>query len=179
MDFKGTIKNITKDILTGRLNITFEVASDAHILNELNDLKEMDALSVKVSKWRRKRSTDANAYCWVLIQKIAEAVMSDKWSVYLEMLKKYSRDFTFVICKENAIDRLQEMYRTCVDFGEINVNGVVGHQIQVFFGSSTFDSKSMSVFIDGIISECKELGIETMTPAELERIKKEWNNGRR
>ena len=31
----------------------------------------------------------------------------------------------------------------------------------------------MSVLIDGIVSECKDLGIETMTPEELARIKED------
>jgi hypothetical protein len=42
-------------------------------------------------------------------------------------------------------------------------------------GSSKYDSAEMSKFIDQIIYEAKELGIETMTPAELERMKAEWN----
>ena len=41
-------------------------------------------------------------------------------------------------------------------------------------GSHLYDSKEMSLLIDGIVSECKELGIETLTPAELERMKSAW-----
>ena len=109
------------------------------------------------------------------MQKIAEAVGSDKWSVYLECLQKYSRSFTHVIIKPEAIDKMKELYRTCVDLGEISVNGMTGHQLQVFYGSSTFNTKEMSVFIDGIVSECKELGIETLPEEELERMKAQWN----
>ena len=35
-------------------------------------------------------------------------------------------------------------------------------------------STGLSVFIDGIVSECKELGIETLPPAELQRMKEMW-----
>ena len=82
-----------------------------------------------------------------------------------------------MIVKAAAVDRMKELYRTCVDLGEVTVNGQTGHQLQVYYGSSTFDTKEMSVFIDGIVRECKELGIETMTPAELERMKSQWQNG--
>ena len=175
MECTGKIQNITKDYMSGQLQITFAV-NEPSAAQAVNDIKDCEKLSIKAVKFREKRSLDSNAYSWVLMQKIAEAINSDKWSVYLEMLQKYSREFTFVICKEKAIDKLKELYRTCVDLGEVNVNGTTGHQMQVFFGSSTFDTKAMSVFIDGIVSECKDLGIETLPPAELERMKSLWQN---
>ena len=172
MEIVGTLKEVSRDWKDNKFNVTFAI--DEQLTQESIDSISDCKLNIKAVKYRQKRSLDSNAYAWILMQKIAEAVHSDKWSVYLEMLKKYSREFTFVICKEQAIDKLKELYRTCVDLGEVNVNGVTGHQMQVFFGSSTFDSKSMAVFIDGIVSECKELGIETLPPYELERMKAEW-----
>lgn len=174
MEVTGELKEISKDWVSNKCRITFEI--NENITQESIESIKGCKLEIKAEKYKEKRSLNANAYAWVLMQKIAEAIHSDKWTVYLEMLKKYSRDFTFVICKEKAIDKLKELYRTCVDLGEVNVNGTEGHQMQVFFGSSTFDTKAMSVFIDGIVSECKELGIETMTPAELEKMKGMWGN---
>lgn len=173
MNITGKIKSIQQDLASHRLNITFEV--NEFPFAEVQELQKEGNLNIDVRKYRKKRSLDANAYMWVLIQKIAEATHSDKWSVYLQMLQRYSREFTFVICKEHAVERLKELYRTCVDLGEVKVNGMEGHQIQVYFGSSTFDSKAMSVLIDGVVSECKELEIETLPPRELERMVKEWN----
>lgn len=175
-EFTGKFESMQIDWKTGARQVVFTV-NEPSAVESLVALEGVEKLSIKAVKHREKRSLDANAYAWVLMQKIAEAVHSDKWSVYLELLQKYSREFTFVICKEKAIDRLKELYRTCVDLGEVNVNGQEGHQIQVFFGSSTFDTKAMSVFIDGIVSECKELEIETIPPDELERMKALWQNG--
>ena len=173
MECTGNITNITTDWQTGKFNVTFSL-NESSSINEIAKLKDCEKVAIKMTKHRNRRSLDSNAYAWVLMQKIAEAINSDRWSVYLDMLQKYSRDFTFVICKENAIDKLKELYRTCIDLGEVNVNGTEGHQMQVFFGSSTFDSKSMSVFIDGIVSECKELGIETLPPDMLASMNAEW-----
>lgn len=173
MEWTGKVLSVGTDWLTGQMNITLSI-NERSALQEIDSIKDCEKLSIKAVKHRNKRSLDSNAYAWVLMQKITEAVNSDRWSVYLEMLKKYSREFTFVICKEHAVDKLKELYRTCIDLGEVNVNGQEGHQIQVFFGSSTFDTKAMSVFIDGIVSECKELGIETIPPDELERMKSAW-----
>lgn len=173
MEFTGELKGIVRDWNTNQFNITFSI-NESSVVNEIDKLKDCK-LSIKAVKHREKRSLDSNAYAWVLMQKIAEAVNSDKWSIYLECLKKYSRSFSHVIVKPEAVEKMKELYRTCVDLGEISVNGITGHQLQVYYGSSTFNTKEMSVFIDGIVSECKGLGIETLAPEELERMMAQWN----
>lgn len=175
MDFKGTIKNITKDILTGRLNITFEVASDAHILNELNDLKEMDALSVKVAKWRRKRSTDANALLWKCLDDIAKAMRPpcDKWDVYLLMLKRYGK-FTYIVVKENAVEAMKLQWRECEVVGDYEVNGQKAVQMLCYFGSSTYDTAEFSHLLEGVISEMEEMKLPTPPSSEMRRSLEAW-----
>lgn len=162
----------TRNLTTGKYNITFEL--DEGNIKDLDRLSGNKELMVQAKVYRNKRSLDSNAYAWVLMQKIAEATGLDKWDVYLNCLQRYSRAFTHVIVKPNAIDRLKELYRVCIDLGEVTVNGKTGHQLQVYFGSSTFDTKEMSVFIDGIVSECKDLEIELLPPSEIERMKEEW-----
>ena len=56
--------------------------------------------------------------------------------------------------------------------GDSKIDGYVN--IRFFWGSSEYDTANMSRLIDGIISECREQGIETMTPSELERLKQQW-----
>ena len=172
MEFKGHLVGATRNLTTGKYNITFEL--DEGNIKDLDRLSGNKELMVQAKVHRNKRSLDSNAYAWVLMQKIAEATGLDKWDVYLNCLQRYSRAFTHVIVKPNAIDRLKELYRVCIDLGEVTVNGKTGHQLQVYFGSSTFDTKEMSVFIDGIVSECKDLEIELLPPSEIERMKKEW-----
>lgn len=174
MDCTGRLIDISNDWESGRFRLTFEVNED--VRSQLDFIKDCEKLSIKADKHRKKRSLDANAYCWVLLQKLAESCNSDKWTMYIECLKRYSRAFTHVIVKESAVERMKELYRTCVDLGEVTVNGQTGHQLQVYYGSSTFDTKEMSVFLDGIVSECREHGIETMPPVEIERIKTAWQN---
>ena len=161
MEFTGKLQNVSVDWKTGQPVVSFTV-NEAAALNDIESIQNIEKLVVKAVKWRKKRSLDANAYAWVLMQKIAEAVNSDKRSIYLQCLERYSRAFSHVIVKPEAVARMKELYRTCVDLGEINVNGQKGHQLQVYYGSSTFDSKEMAVFIEGIVSECKEVGIETL-----------------
>lgn len=171
MECVGKFKSISRDWLSGKWEITF--TTDEKITGYIDKIKDK-ILRITVKQYREKRSLDSNAYAWVLMQKIAEAVHSDKWSVYLEMLEKYSRAFTHVIVRPDVVPRFEAEWRTVRNLGEITVNGQTGIQLQLYFGSSTFDTKEMSVFIDGLVEECRQLEIETLPPNEIERMKREW-----
>ena len=173
MEFTGKLQNVSRDWQTGQWNITFTM-NEASAINEVNNIQSCEKLSIKAVKHRNKRSLDANAYCWVILQKIAEVLHQDKWNIYLEMLGKYGV-FTHIIVKPNVVDKVKEEWRTVKELGEVSVNGMTGIQLQCYFGSSTYNTKEMSVLIDGIVYEAKELGIETLPPDELERMKIEWN----
>lgn len=122
----------------------------------------------------KKRSLDANAYCWVLIQKIAEKVGSDKWSIYIEEIKKYSRAFTHICCREEIIPKLVQEYRAYEVLGDIAIGQGIGKQVRVYFGSSTFTQEEMNVFLNGICQDAHELGISTLEDLEIERIISLW-----
>ena len=171
MECIGKLKSISRNWLSGNWEITFSV--EENITGYIDKIKDK-LLRITVKQYREKRSLDSNAYAWVLMQKIAEAVHSDKWSVYLDMLEKYSRAFTHVIVRPDVVPRFEAEWRTVRNLGEISVNGQTGIQMQLYFGSSTFDTKEMSVFIDGLIEECRQLEIETLPPNEIERMKREW-----
>ena len=55
-----------------------------------DELKEMEnkgkGLRVEVDVWREERSLDANAYCWVLLDKIASVIKSTKEDDYLSII---------------------------------------------------------------------------------------------
>lgn len=172
MEFTGVIKDISNNFLTNELTITFS-ANEHSILREYEKLKKCDKLRIKADKFRKKRSLDANAYMWVLLQKMAEVLHTSKDELYLEILSRYGV-FTHVIVKPHVVDRVKAEWRLVKDLGEVNVNGTTGNQLQCYFGSSTYDTKEMSVLIDGLVSECKELEIETLPENEIERMKEMW-----
>lgn len=171
MEFTGVIKSINRDYLSNQINITF--AANENILADYEKIKDCEKLRIKAIQYREKRSLDANAYLWVLLQKLAEVLRTDKWSLYLQMLKRYGQ-FTYIVVKPHAVDGVKKQWRECEEVGEININGEKAVQMLCYYGSSTYDTREMSVLIDGVVSECKELGIETLPPDELRRIKEQW-----
>lgn len=171
MEFTGQIKSINKDITTNQINITF--AANENILAEYEKIKDCEKLRIKAVKYRNKRSLDANAYFWVLLQKMAEVLHTDKWSLYLQMLRRYGQ-FTYIVVKPHAVEGVKKQWRESEEVGEIEVNGEKAVQMLCYYGSSTYDTREMTILIDGVVSECEELEIETITPEELRQMKERW-----
>lgn len=176
MDFTGTFESLMVDFTTRKQKAVLTLNEDAR--QAFEKLKDSDKLSIVIKKYRKKRSLDANAYLWVLLQKIADALSTpgnrvDKWDVYLDMLKEYGV-FTHVVVKPEAVERMKREWRACRVLGKITVGRMTGIQIQCYYGSHTYDTKEMSRLIDGVVTECKELGIETLPPNEIKRMKEQW-----
>lgn len=170
MEFIGKFKGISTDWKSGETLITFSM-DDKKKMAEVDKLGDAK-LSIEAKRYREKRSIDANSFAWKLLSLIAEAIHDDKWNVYIRMLKRYSNDYVTLQIREDALERFKTEWRAVEDLGEVR-SGV--HQVLAFYGSHTFDSKQMATFIDGIISECELLDIETATPDELARMKSLWN----
>lgn len=174
MEFVGKIKSINQNLLTDELDITFSTTQN--ILPEYEKLKDVEKIRVKAVRYRKKRSLDANAYLWVLLGKMADVLRADKWDIYLKMLKRYGK-YTYIVVKPNVVDAVKKQWREVEELGPINLNGQEGIQLLCYFGSSTYDNLEMAVLIDGVVSECKGLDIETLPPDQIAQMKEQWGIG--
>lgn len=174
MNLTGKLLSVQRDWKSNKLNMTFEVNEQP--TEEINQIAACEKLNIDVRKFKNKRSLDANAYCWVLMSKIADVIGSSKEDVYENMLQKYGYFY-----------KDDEGYITITVKAEVDMSKITGHwkfykgngkfsSYLMIKGSSEYDSAEMAKFIDAIVQEAKELGIETATPDELERIKKTWWN---
>ena len=125
-----------------------------------------------ISEHKEKRSLSANGLLWSCLGEIATALRTDKWDIYLQMLKRYGK-YTYICVKPNVVDAVKAQWRECEEIGHININGQDSVQMLCYFGSSTMNSKEFSVLLDGVISEMKELGLLTPSEKELDRALKE------
>jgi hypothetical protein len=169
LNYTGTINNINLDYKTKKPIVSLLLNCETGI-DELRDKK----LSIELKQFRNKRSLDANAYLWALLQKMADKLNTSKDELYIEILSRYGV-FTHMVVKENVVDRVMQEWKVCKNLGQVTVNGQTGIQLQCYFGSSGYDSKEMSVLINGVVSECKDLDIDTVSPNELNKMLGEWN----
>lgn len=182
METKGKLVNVTRDIMTGRLSVTFQIESEP--LEELNELSKIDKLDITAKKHRKKRSLDANNYFHLLVGKIADKLCISKARCKNILIGRYGQqDFLDegqpVVLKTNiSVDKmLEQEFLHCSPCGCKQENGTEVIFYKVFRGSHTYDTKEMSILIDGTVQEAKDLGIETIPPAELERMVSKWRSG--
>lgn len=124
---------------------------------------------------KQKRSLDANAYMWVLIQKLATKIKMSKTEIYRTYIREYG-DFETLTMNPMAVKRFSETWTKnglgwFVDI--VSCDGDVA-QVQAYYGSSTYSTIQMSRLIDAIVTDCKEQGIETMSNFELKRLISMW-----
>lgn len=125
----------------------------------------------ELKEYREKRSLNANSYFWVLVGKLANVMRLKKDEVYLKMLRDYGQSMLIPVLKGEKPDgyfKYHEYETSSV------LNGKEADWYRVFKGSSEFNTKEMSILIDGIVQECKEQGIETLSPNELKSLKESW-----
>lgn len=125
----------------------------------------------EIERKRKKRSTDANAFCWKLCTEIANVLRTDKDSIYIDMLKKYGQsDLVSVLA---SVD-VRGYFKYYDEFGRGSVNGKDFIHYRVYKGSSEYDTREMSILIDGIIDEAKALDIEVISEREKSLLLQEW-----
>lgn len=127
-------------------------------------------IDIDVKEHREKRSIDANAYMWKLLEKMSEKLPESKDELYDKMLIEYGVFETVSVRKEAAEAFIRQWKGPVKRLGSGVVNGKEFEHLRVCFGSSGYDTKQMARLLDGIIRECKELGIDTKTPAEIADI---------
>ena len=149
------------------------------VLSELVMFKpEQDKVyTLEIKEKKKKRSLDANAYCWVLLGQLSKVLRIPADELYKEFIRKVG-DYTIMTLKTATVAKFSEIWQShglgwfIVDLGESKIKGF--SHIRAYHGSSSYDTKEMATLLDEIVLECKEYGIETATGAELARLKDEW-----
>lgn len=173
METTGKLTGAMRTFDGKKLILTFEVESLTP--EQIESLQNQEKLRIKAVKYKERRSLDANAYAWVLMTKIADVVNSSKEEIYEDMLQKYGAIYEdeegFITM---TVKKSVDMTKIGGHWKYIKENGAFVSYIMLK-GSSEYDTAEMSHFIDRIVEEAKELGIETATPDELAHMKQEWN----
>lgn len=124
-----------------------------------------------IKEHKEKRSLNANNYAWKLITEIANVLRKSKEEVYLEMLKSYGQ--CEMISIVSSVD-VKGYFKYYEEAGRSFLNGKEFTHYKIYKGSSEFNTKEMSILIDGIVQEAKNLDIETMTPSQIAELKSLW-----
>ena len=191
MDLKAQITNISRNYYSKSYNITLITEQEPTGIEELMNKD----ISVRLSEACRRRSLNANAYFYTLVNKIAQKANITDTEVHDKLLSEnlcyfyengaidwviqdwIPNDYRLVRRGEDYYyDSLQVVKLTKGDGTPFKANGK-DKVSKIFWhvkGSHQMDTKEMAKLIDATVEEAKGLGIETLTPAELERLKQAW-----
>ena len=161
---------------TADVTITVRSTADLAELSEAaNGLKKGKEWAVEFKQVRRKRSLSANAYAWVLMDKLAQKLGTTKTAVYREHVRVYG-SFQIIRLKREALVRFEELWKGNGLGWIVEHIGSVGETVEVmaYPGTSTYNTAEMARFIDGLVTECREQGIETMEHGRLKSLVEEW-----
>ena len=127
----------------------------------------------EIKEYKEIRGLNANSYAWVLISKIADKLGLSKEEVYLQMLKDYGQSLLIPVREGENIFGYFKYY----EYETTSLlNGVKADWYKVYKGSSQYNTKEMSILINGIVQEANQLEIPTLTDKQLEQMTGEWHN---
>lgn len=178
MKFTGKINGIGRT-LSGNLTVMLECVR----LNpsDVTRLSQAGKLDVEIKKHREKRSLDANSYYWLLCSRLAEAMHVTKPYMHNRLLRRYGQiemiggQAVYIVIPDTdeakrQVDEAELYHLRPTSQVKTGKDGGMYRTYMMLKGSSAYDTREMSVLIDGLVSECKDAGIETLPTEELERM---------
>ena len=179
MQTTGIIEDISIDYKTRKSKISLLL--DTKEIEVVEQLKNENKLNIEMKKYRKKRSLDANAYCWVLCDKIAKELSKDetiltKEKIYQDGILQIGT-FEPMIIEEKAFENFKRIWeRQGLGFliQEVSKKDKCV-KVHCYYGSSTYDTKEMSLLINLLVELAKSLNIETKSHAEIKSLLESWN----
>ena len=159
---------ISVDYSTGRKSITFDI-------DRPEDIPQGE-LDLTIKPYKPKRSLSANAYMWVLVGKLADATGISSTDIYRNTVKQLGISQLIVInaAAVPTFKRVWEQYGLGWFVDDVDEDAGGSVILRAYYGSSTYNRKQMAALIDLVVQDCKQLGIETLTPAELAGLVDRW-----
>ena len=136
--------------------------------------------AVDIKQYRERRSLDANAYFWVLLDKLAAVIQKAKTEIYREYIKDIGGNSETVCVLDSAVDKLRDGWHHNglgwqTDTTPSKIAGCTN--VVLYYGSSTYDTAQMSRLINLVVQDCKDQGIEVLGERELSLMTEGWMGG--
>lgn len=161
--------------------IRFRKADTVRVIAELasyiDSLDEGREYRLEVKEYKEKRSLNANAYCWKLLDLLAEKLRVGKTDLYRSYVREIGGNSYLVCCTNSAVDDLCRDWATkglgwLADTEPSKLEGCTN--VRLYYGSSVYDTAQMSRLIELVVQDCKENNIPTWDEDELQRLCEDW-----
>lgn len=169
--------------LNGELGILINIPNvSEETLSELSKLMEDEKLkTVEIDYFKEKRSLTANGYMFALIEKIAKKIGANKNDLYVNMIVDYGIKYENMFMTYEAFQTFDKMYSStattvkhnsslCRVIKQYSKGDKEWVEFETYIGSSGYDKKQFSRLLDGVVSEAKLQGIETLDDIKMNEL---------
>lgn len=172
--------NLQTTLWSAQLTIECDMKEASQLQRIIDEAGKVDSeaeYTVSIKRRKKKRSLDANAYMWVLLRELAFKVENSSIELYKYYVRGFGQYYVIPV-REDAIEAFSEMWSSrgiawfVDDIGPCR-RTVGYHNLKAYYGTSEYDTKSMSRLIDEVVLDCKAQGIETMSREEINYLLKE------
>lgn len=149
----------------------------AIIAGFFNSCAEDKEYSIEIKEKKKKRSLDSNAYFWTLCGKLAEKTKIERKEIYRSYIREIGGNSDLLCIQDAAVEHFCKLWEVghigrFTDLLPSKLDGCTN--VLVYYGSSDYDQPTMCRLIDMVVQDCKEQGIETLTPAEIAAMNAAW-----
>ena len=173
MKLRATAPTAQLDYSSGDVVLSFRIPNESRLsVDEVLNLQ--GDLTLEVTKYRKNRSLDANAYMWVLLKELAFKVENSPIELYKHYVREFGQYYVIPV-REDALEAFSKVWSShgiawfCDDIGPCKKT-LGYHNLRAFYGTSEYDTKAMARLIDEVVEECKAQGIETMSKKEIDNL---------
>lgn len=148
--------------------------------------KHKDKLyDLEVKEHRKRRSLDANAKMWALINEMATVLRLPPEEIYQGYIPDVGGNYWIAPVRPEEIDARSSDWcrghigRMVEDMGPCRIEELKDyHNLKMYRGSSEYDTAQFSRLLDLVIQDCRQLGIETLSEREKTLLLEQWEKTR-
>jgi len=160
----------SEGVLEIRLKLPKHLYNNQRIAKQVVEgLRNVDTISVDMSKHKKSRSFEQNKLLWALIGLIAEHETGTKlkretFRIYGDLLREANIRYEVIRTRESARNILETHFRAVAEVPNSDKKDTQGNITKLFwayYGSSTFNTKEMTLLVELALLRCDENGIDT------------------
>lgn len=178
-ELSGRITDVTFDYFSGKTRVTFALDEKGAARNMVDEFRNHEKLTIKVAKFKKKRSLDANAYFHLLVNKIARNMLVSDDEVKRRLVKSYGtlardEDGNLIGAMLPASVDVDKFYPYTRNYKTEWRDGKEYTCYLFYERTRDLDTAQMAHLIEGTVEEAKALGIETRPKEEIESMLSQW-----
>ena len=182
----GSITELAFYRTSGRPLLTLALKGDTRTtFEQLEPLRGVEWLTIDIRRKAKKRSLDANSYYWSLLGKLSKALNISNPHCHNLMLRRYGvpeeidGKLALLVIPDTdeaskKADEAEEYHIKPTSQVKEGKDGLMYRTYTLLKGSRNFTKEEFSRLLQGLLDECKQVGIETRCEEDVESMLSQW-----